>query len=142
MTDELYNILMEPERLARQIKRKKLEIEAIEAAVYPAGIRYDRDKVQTSPRDDQIPSVLAKTEPLKKDLDRLTKRYQKAVALRSSLLDKVDQEAADIILAKLTGHCHWDELERKFHYSRRQLGRIYSRGLNDLENARLLSHFF
>lgn len=142
MTDELYNILMEPERLARQIKRKKLEIEAIEAAVYPAGIRYDRDKVQTSPRDDQIPSVIAKTEQRKEDLKRLTERYNTAMDNRSRLLDKIDQEAADIILAKLTGHCHWDELERKFHYSRRQLGRIYSRGLNDLENARLLSHFF
>lgn len=142
MTDELYNILMEPERLARQIKRKKLEIEAIEAAVYPAGIRYDRDKVQTSPRDDQIPSVIAKSEQRKEDLKRLTERYNTAMDNRSRLLDKIDQEAADIILAKFTGHCHWDELERKFHYSRRQLGRIYSRGLNDLENARLLSHFF
>ena len=81
MTDELYNILMDPERLERQIERKRWEIEAIEASVYPAGIRYDRDKVQTSPRDDQIPSVLAKTEPLQKDLDRLTKRYQKWIKL-------------------------------------------------------------
>lgn len=142
MTDELYNILMEPERLARQIKRKKLEIEAIEAAVYPAGIRYDRDKVQTSPRDDQIPSVLAKTEPLKKDLDRLIRRYTEAANRRSGMLDTIDSEAADIILARYADHLKWEDMRKKYHYSERQLRRIRDRGINDLENARILSHFF
>lgn len=141
MTDELYNILMEPERLARQIKRKKLEIEAIEAAVYPAGIRYDRDKVQTSPRDDQIPSVLAKAEPLQKELDRLIAQHAEAVTARSSLLDKIDPEEAEVVLAKLSKNQTMDELAERFHYSRRQFDRIYHRGINNLESARIISRF-
>lgn len=141
MTDELYNILMEPEKLARQIERKKLEIEAIEAAVYPAGIRYDRDKVQTSPRNDQIPFVLAEAEPLQKELDRLIAQHAEAVTVRSALLDKIDPEEAEIVMAKLSQRKSLEELARQFHYSRRQFGRIYSRGIRDLENARIISHF-
>ena len=141
ITDELYNVLTRPERLEDQIKRKKREIERMERAVYPSGIRYDRDKVQTSPRDDQIPSVLAETEPLKEDLANLLKRYQEAETFRSRLLDSIDPEAAKIISARYTRHQKWDEMKREFHYSERQLRRICDRGTNKLESAMILSHF-
>lgn len=134
MTDTLYNILMKPERIQLLINRKQNEITEIESKMYPAGIRYDRDKVEASPRDDQIPEVLAKTEPLKNDLIKLNEAYQEAMWKRSKLLDRIDPGTADIIMARIPGHKHWEELEEQFHYSRRQLGRLYSRGIRKLEN--------
>ena len=141
VTDELYEILTAPDRLQRKVDKKKQEVEEIESRVYPAGIRYDRDKVQTSPRDDQIPEIVAETEPLIRELEKLQKEYGNAVCVRNQLLGTLKPLTEDVVTRRFFEKRKWEDMTRIFHYSRSTLIRIYRKGIQDMENTRLMMHF-
>ena len=141
VTDELYEILTAPDRLQRKVDKKKQEVEEIESRVYPAGIRYDRDKVQTSPRDDQIPEIVAETEPLIRELEKLQKEYGNAVCVRNQLLGTLKPLTEDVVTRRFFEKRKWEDMTRIFHYSRSTLIRIYRKGVQDMENTRLMMHF-
>lgn len=133
MTERLRRILTDPERLAGSIRRKQAELELVESVLYPAGIRYDRDKVQTSPRSDQIPEAIAKAEPIQKDIDQLQEKFAVAVAVRSKTMDCLTDTEAGIVLARLVSDKSWADLEDVMCYSRSQMNRLYRGAIDKME---------
>ena len=75
MTDKVYEFLNAPRHTLLQIQDLSAKIEALEDSLLPSGIRYDADKVQTSPKD-PVPEIMAKID----DLDRQVKALQQKVA--------------------------------------------------------------
>ena len=58
-----YDYLMRIRKTEYAIKRKQLRCKELRSCLLPGGIRYDLDKVQTSPRD-KLPEIMAKVDEL------------------------------------------------------------------------------
>lgn len=70
MNKDAYEFLNSARVLHWQWLRIKAKHDELESCLLPAAIRYDKDKVQTSP-DDAISRILAEVNDLEKEMDRL-----------------------------------------------------------------------
>lgn len=70
MTKELYNILWDYDLKKSKIKEIEIEIDELETRLMPSGIRYDKDKIQSSPSD-AMSEILSKVADLKTKRDQL-----------------------------------------------------------------------
>lgn len=67
-----------PRAITRQIKRLSYEREELISCLLPSGIRYDVDRVQTSP-EDMMPKVMARVDEIDRKIADLS--MEKAAAL-------------------------------------------------------------
>ena len=65
-----YDYLMRIRKTEYAIKRKQLRCKELRSCLLPGGIRYDLDKVQTSPRD-KLPEIMAKVDELERQIENL-----------------------------------------------------------------------
>ena len=126
----------------KQIKREQIEIvqlqekiDTAEASLLPKAIRYDLDKVQTSPEDPMY-DVLAEVEEYKKEmlkrLHRLILRRIKAIRMLDQLSDTRQRQALFLYYldpSLLT----MEQVGEKMIYSEREAWRIHDAAMAKLE---------
>ena len=72
MNKEAYNFLNSARVLHWQWLRLKAKHDELESCLLPAAIRYDKDKVMTSP-EDQMSKIVAEVNELEKEVNELKK---------------------------------------------------------------------
>lgn len=126
----------------KQIKREQIEIvqlqekiDTAEASLLPKAIRYDLDKVQTSPEDPMY-DVLAEIEEYKKEMlkrtHRLILRRRKAIRMLDQLSDTRQRQALFLYYldpSLLT----MEQVGEKMIYSEREAWRIHDAAMAKLE---------
>lgn len=126
----------------KQIKREQIEIvqlqekiDTAEASLLPKAIRYDLDKVQTSPEDPMY-DVLAEVEEYKKEMlkrtHRLILRRRKAIRMLDQLSDTRQRQALFLYYldpSLLT----MEQVGEKMIYSEREAWRIHDAAMAKLE---------
>ena len=75
MTDEVYKLLTAPRKTKYRIEQIKSKIIALRYTLMPSAIRYDMDKVQTSPID-ALPDRMAQISELEDNLMEMNQIYQ------------------------------------------------------------------
>ena len=75
MTDEVYKLLTAPRKTKYRIEQIKSKIIALRYTLMPSAIRYDREKVQTSPID-ALPDRMAQISELEDNLMEMNQIYQ------------------------------------------------------------------
>lgn len=115
--------------LERQIRRKQLQRDELQSCLLPRAIRYDQDKVQTSPED-----VLAETATAVLDLDKEIEqlRRQKARLIRDVVktIETLEDDREKLILtAYFVSRMTIRQVADEVHYSPTQTYRIYRAGL-------------
>lgn len=83
------------------IRRKRDTIEELRNSLLPAGIRYDRDRVQTSP-DDPILRVEARIDELEREVEELIKSRAQSIAEVADAIEGLDDERT-----KQVAHCRY-----------------------------------
>lgn len=78
MTDEVFNLLSAPRITQYRIKQIESQIRALEFSLLPSGIRYDQDKVQTSP-EDQTSKVVTQIDRLERQADEMRQKIPQQV---------------------------------------------------------------
>jgi hypothetical protein len=128
----------------QQIKREQIEIKSLqeqidtaEASLLPKAIRYDLDKVQTSPEDPMY-AVLAEVEEYKREMmirvQRLTARRNIALKLISRL--KSTQQRQVLFLYYLDpGLLSMQQVADKMVYSEREAWRKHNAAMKRLANV-------
>lgn len=126
----------------KQIKREQIEIvqlqekiDTAEASLLPKAIRYDLDKVQTSPENPMY-DVLAEIEEYKKEMlkrtHRLILRRRKAIRMLDQLSDTRQRQALFLYYldpSLLT----MEQVGEKMIYSEREAWRIHDAAMAKLE---------
>lgn len=126
----------------KQIKREQIEIvqlqekiDTAEASLLPKAIRYDLDKVQTSPEGPMY-DVLAEIEEYKKEMlkrtHRLILRRRKAIRMLDQLSDTRQRQALFLYYldpSLLT----MEQVGEKMIYSEREAWRIHDAAMAKLE---------
>lgn len=115
--------------LERQIRRKQLQRDELQSCLLPRAIRYDTDKVQSSPED-----AMAETAAAVLDLDREIEqlRREKARLIRDVVrtIETLDDDREKLILtAYYISRMTIRRISDEVHYSPTQTYRIYRAGL-------------
>lgn len=133
---------MKAKEYLKQIKREQIEIcrlqeqiDTAEASLLPKAIRYDLDKVQTSPENPMY-AVLAEVEEYKKEMQkrvyRLTLRRRKAIRMMDRLNDSRQRQVLFLYYLD-PGILTMDQVAQKMIYSKREAWRIHDAALDRLE---------
>ena len=108
-------------------------IDNLRENMLPKGVRYDRDKVQTSP-EDPMTIFAVKIDELEHELLDMKTKYDKAWAEISTTISKVDNDAAKTILAKrYIGGKRWRTIEDEEYISESQLFRLHRIGIESVQ---------
>lgn len=131
---ELYKI----RNTQKEINELKQRIDEEYYSLLPSGIRYDLDKVQTSP-EDRLPEVMGRIDEhirvMCDRLERLLVRKQWAEHLINKLEDTRQRQVLDLYFLSVE-RMTMKKIADKMGYSEQQTFRYYSEGLKNLENMR------
>ena len=112
-------------KLDTELKILNIKIERWEAMTQGHAIRYDVDKVQTSPGD----PVAAAMEPLYKLLDKRKKiqiALARAVEDTNQIIDAVPDDKGRLIMHyRYTACLSWEEIARRMSYTERHVMRFH-----------------
>ena len=128
---ELYKI----RNTQKEINELKQRIDEEYYSLLPSGIRYDLDKVQTSP-EDRLPEVMGRidehTRVMCDRLERLLVRKQWAEHLINKLEDTRQRQVLDLYFLSVE-RMTMEQVAKKMGYSVQQVYRLYAAGLEILE---------
>jgi len=131
---ELYRI----RNTQKEINELKQRIDEEYYSLLPQAIRYDLDKVQTSPQD-RMPDVMGRidehTRIMCDRLSHLLVRKQWAEHLINKLEDTRQRQVLDLYFLSVE-RMTMKKIADKMRYSEQQTFRYYSEGLKNLENMR------
>lgn len=131
---ELYRI----RNTQKEINELKQRIDEEYYSLLPQAIRYDLDKVQTSPQD-RMPDVMGQidehTRIMYDRLSHLLVRKQWAEHLINKLEDTRQRQVLDLYFLSVE-RMTMKKIADKMRYSEQQTFRYYSEGLKNLENMR------
>lgn len=134
--DFLYQIRHERREIAELTDR----IESMYGMLLPAGIRYDKDRVQTSPSGDpmgeQMAAIMECCEKLAKRRTRLYTDIRYAEALIASLEDSRERQVMDLFFMDRKDR-RMEDVAVKINYSVQQTWRFYDSALEHLESMRV-----
>ena len=118
----------------REINIIREQIAQAELAVLPSAIRYDLDRVQSTP-DDPMLRMAEKLEryegQLRKHLARITERRQKAFHMIQSLSDPTQRQVLELFFLD-TRRLTMEEVADEIGYSIQHTYRIYQAALRNL----------
>lgn len=133
MTDELYEVLYKPKFLDGKIKMLNEEIERLETHLFPSGIRYDKDPVQTSP-EDQMSKTLALVADKQIERDRLADEYADAIVAASILISRLPSiDLQRVIHAYYIGCQTWESIAEEMNYSEAWVYKVRRKAMEYLE---------
>lgn len=134
MDQRLYDFLTKPRRIERRIQSKLAEIDALRSCLLPAAIRYDADRVQTSP-DDPVSRIEAEIDELTREVVRLSAEKETAVReLRDTIADLPDELERTVLALRWIGYRRLEDIAMTVQYSIRSTYRIMHRAESSLLN--------
>ena len=127
-----YDYMMRPRRLELRIRRICLQIEELESCLLPQGIRYDKDKVQTS-SEDQLSKVAARILELEKVRDQMIHERALLILEVQDNIDTLDSEPERLVLeAYFLSRMSMVSIAEMMHYSLRQTFNIRTKALQKI----------
>ena len=125
-----------PAQLEREIKALRLQVEGLMSTLLPSGIRYDADKVQTSPRDtmaDGFARIEKKLHFLEKEIVKRQLERANAIMEISAALESLRDDRERLALtAYYVGHKSVREIAKDMHYSEETVYLLMHRGIEHL----------
>lgn len=119
------------------IETLQLRIKELQMSLLPRGIRYDTDKVQTSPSD-QMLEVAAKLDALERKMQtKLVKLNNDMVKAMTIVQAMPTPEYRQLLtLRYLTGRMSWDQIAEVMGYSVDHVrGYLHKNAINEARNV-------
>lgn len=127
---ELYKRLNKVRDLDVDLRIVGMKIERLEGCLQGHAIRYDSDKVQTSPAD-PVAEVMGDLEILLKQQDRLRVAMTRAVADVADLIGHLSDNRQTLILHyRYTAGLPWPIVADRVHLSERHVYRLHDAAID------------
>ena len=127
-----HEYMMQVRRIELRIRRISLQIEELESSLLPQGIRYDKDKVQTSP-EDTLSKIAGRISDLEKQRTQLVRERRLLLLEIQDALDRLDNEQEQIVLeAYYLSRMSMREIAEMISYSVRQAYTFRKRGIEKI----------
>ena len=133
MTDEVFNLLAAPRITQYRIKQIESRIRALEFSLLPSGVRYDQDKVQTSP-EDQTSKVVTRIDQLERQAEEMRRKIPKQVDTIREVCGKLEsEEERTVIVMYYIGGFHMGEIAEAMNYVLSTVYKLRKQGQHNLD---------
>lgn len=95
--NETYDFLMQIRRKVIIIRRKEMQRDELRDCLLPGAVRYDRDKVQSSPTD-KMADVMARVDELDREIEQLKLEKAQAIIEISDVIEKLENDKEKAVL--------------------------------------------
>lgn len=95
--NETYDFLMQIRRKEIIIRRKEMQRDELRACLLPGAIRYDRDKVQSTPTD-KMADIIVRVDELDREIERLKLEKAQAIIEISDVIEKLGNDKEKAVL--------------------------------------------
>ena len=127
---ELFDRLHKVDDINTALLCVQMQIDRLEGCLQGHAIRYDQDKVQTSPKD-AVAEVMCDLEGLLKKQTKLRIAMTRAVADVAELIDKLtDKKQALVLHYRYTACLPWSQIADKMGYAERHVFRIHDEAID------------
>lgn len=133
MVGRAYNYLDSANCIGKEIIRKVNKLDTLRGCLMPGGVAYDRDKVQTSPKD-RMADVTAEIVALEDEIARL--KLHKAIMIIEiyNVIEQLPDESERTILnCYFIGGESITQVAGKVNYSRSGAYYILNRGIEHID---------
>lgn len=128
--------LNRPLRLEQKIKAKETMIEGLRASLLPRAIRYDADKVQTSPSDITL-EIMAEIDELERELQKLMDQRLMSVRMVSTAIRKIDDPiCAEVMAARYIRGRKYEQIAEDMGFSERWVYNTIRKGVKKIGRTR------
>jgi len=94
---ETYDWLYSVRRLDRQIKRKRVKLDALRSCLIPGASRYDVPRVQSTP-EDKLEAVYLQVDELERQVEELRLRLAETINAITDAIDQLEDENEATVL--------------------------------------------
>lgn len=133
MKDEVYEFLTSAKNIKLRIRTKETQIKDLELMLLPGAIRYDKDRVISSPKADQMDEYLIRKEKLEEELESLKNQYfhqQKIVA--EAIEQLPDEREQTVLMMRYIGTESYDFIAAELCLSVDRVFQIHRAGVDNL----------
>ena len=129
---ELFKRLHKVDDINTALLCVQMQIDRLEGCLQGHAIRYDQDKVQTSPKD-AVAEVMCDLEGLLKKQARLRIAMTRAVADVAGLIDRVDDKNLSLVMHYRYMAClSWREVADKMGYAESHLFKLHDAAIKKI----------
>lgn len=135
MIDELYNTLNKPKWTKIRIATKQAQIKDLRLMMLPSGIRYDKDSVQSSPKDPML-QFIEKLSDLEEELHKLEKDYTRQYTDVEKLVKTLDDPRLEEIITLRYLVCYEPkEIAAAMGYAESWVHKLHRDAIKELEGC-------
>ena len=138
MNRQAFEFLNSVRVLHLQWLRLKAKHDALESCLLPAAIRYDKDKVQTSP-DDTMSKVISEIADLEKEMSRVLKcKAQQVERIDKALKSLESEEERTALTMRYINRVSVSEIAEAMGYSEQRIYQFMNQGGAQIAKAQTL----
>lgn len=135
MTDELFEILTAPRTDRKYIKKCIEQINDLRISMLPSAIRYDKDRIQSSPSDPMI-NFAEKVEELEDTKKYHEQRYIEDYNKADELIRELKNADLETVMTLKYLACNRNrEIARKMNYSESTVEKLHKKAIGKLEET-------
>lgn len=97
--NETYDFLMQIRRKEIIIRRKETQRDELRACLLPGAVRYDRDKVQSTPTD-KMCDVMARVDELDREIEQLRREKASLIIEIGDAIEKLEDDNEKTVLTE------------------------------------------
>lgn len=97
--NETYDFLMQIRRKEIIIRRKETLRDELRACLLPGAVRYDRDKVQSTPTD-KMSDVMARVDELDREIEQLRREKASLIIEIGDAIEKLEDDNEKTVLTE------------------------------------------
>lgn len=134
MTDELYKLIHKPLSIKSKIRSREAQIKDLELMMMPSAIRYDKDKVQTSPDGDPMLTYTSRVMELEKEISNLKKEYLSEQKKLTDMIENVqDPNEQEVLILRYINGLFFETIAKNMPASISSVYRWHRIGINNME---------
>lgn len=125
--------LNSPRRLQNKIRRLQYEIEELKTSLEPSSVRYDLDRVKSTPKD-LMPETFAKIDELERELKRTQEEKRRIIRKIKDYLSALPESPEKVILYgyDVCGK-QMEEISNDLNYSVKHCYNLRNKGIKQLK---------
>lgn len=129
---EVYKFLMGPHQKSLEIARKEKVIAEIKGCLLPGALRYDKDRVQTSP-EDIMGKTMARVDELERQIEALRTQRSAMILQVHDAIERLDSDIEKLILTEwYIKRTKKNDIMKLLGYSDRHMFRYKNSGIRHL----------
>lgn len=130
-----YDFLLQIRKIGIIIRRKEAQRDELRACLLPGAIRYDCDRVQTTP-EDKMSGVLVRVDELEREIEGLRREKAALIIEISDAIEKLNSEKEKTVLTEFyIAREPMSRVAESIGYSVRQAYRFRGAGIAHLREA-------